>query len=267
MAKIVSVCNQKGGTGKTTTSVNLSCALVEMGKKVLLVDVDPQGNATSGVGVNKNELDTSVYELLLHKAKINEIIRKGVYRDLDLIPCNINLTGAEIELVGALSRETRLRQALEQVKNDYDFIFIDSPPSLGLLTLNALVASDTILIPVQCEFYALEGFSQLLNTIRLVRDNLNSKLAIEGVLLTMADFRTNLTTEVINEIKKNFKDKVYDTVIPRNIRLSEAPSHGKPITQYDSTSIGAKRYRQLAEEFLGLPQKSHNILEENNIGS
>ncbi len=265
MVKTILICNQKGGTGKTTTAVNLSCALAEMGKKVLLVDVDPQGNATSGVGVNKNELGTSVYEVLLHKAKASEVVRKNVYKTLDLIPCNINLTGAEIELVGILSRETRLRQALETIKNEYDFIFIDSPPSLGLLTLNALVASESVLIPIQCEFYALEGVSQLLNTVHLIKENLNAKLEIEGVLLTMADFRTNLTTEVINEIKNYFKDKVYTTVIPRNIRLSEAPSHGKPITQYDSTSIGAKRYRQLAEELLGYPQIDRNILEDNKI--
>ena len=250
MGKIIAVCNQKGGTGKTTTSINLAAALADIGKKTLLVDADPQGNATSGVGVNKNELSASVYELLLHKSKVQETIIKEVYPNFDLIPCNINLTGAEIELVGMLSRETRLKQGLDQIRAQYDYIFIDSPPSLGLLTLNALVASDSILIPIQCEFYALEGVSQLLKTVTLIKDNLNAHLSIEGVLLTMADFRTNLTTEVINEIKAYFKDKVYQTVIPRNIRLSEAPSHGKPITSYDRTSIGAKRYLQLAKEFL-----------------
>ena len=250
MGKIISICNQKGGTGKTTTTVNLSAALSELGKKVMIIDVDPQGNATSGVGVNKNELDKSVYDLLIGRFSVEEVVIRNVYNNLDIIPCNINLTGAEIELVGALSRENRLKKKLEPVQANYDFIFIDSPPSLGLLTLNALVASDSIIVPIQCEFYALEGVSQLLNTINLVRDGLNAQLSIEGVLLTMADFRTNLTTEVINEIKSYFKEKVYNTIIPRNIRLSEAPSFGKPITLYDNNSIGAIRYKELAQEFI-----------------
>lgn len=251
MSKTIAICNQKGGTGKTTTTVNLAAALAELNKRILIVDGDPQGNATSGVGINKNELEKSVYDLFLHKIPAAQVVIKNVFPNLDIIPCNINLTGAEIELVGALSRETRLKRALDSIKSEYDFIFIDSPPSLGLLTLNSLVASDSILIPIQCEFYALEGVSQLINTLSLIRDGLNSNLTIEGVLLTMADFRTNLTSEVINEIKQYFKEKVYKTVIPRNIRLSEAPSHGKPITIYDSGSIGAKRYRELAREFLG----------------
>lgn len=250
MTKVITVCNQKGGTGKTTTTVNLSYALAELGKRVLIIDVDPQGNATSGVGVNKNELSLSVYDILLDKAKSSEVVIKNVYDNLDIIPCNINLTGAEIELVGAISRETRLKKSLEEIKADYDYVFIDSPPSLGLLTLNAFVCCDSIIIPIQCEFYALEGVSQLLNTMSLIKDGLNSNLQIEGVLLTMADFRTNLTEEVIKEIKGYFKDKVYEAVIPRNIKLSEAPSHGKPITLYDKTSIGAEKYSQLAEEFL-----------------
>jgi len=228
MAKIISICNQKGGTGKTTTAVNLSAALAEMNKKVLIVDGDPQGNATSGVGVNKNELKNSVYGIILQKCTAQEALIPGVYPNLDIIPCNINLTGAEIELVGALSRETRLKKAIEPIKDNYDYIFIDSPPSLGLLTLNALVASDSIIVPIQCEFYALEGVSQLVNTLNLIKDGLNPTLYVEGVLLTMADYRTNLTTEVIKEIRAYFKEKVYTTVIPRNIRLSEAPSHGKP---------------------------------------
>ncbi len=257
MGKIISICNQKGGTGKTTTTVNLSAALSELGKKVMIIDVDPQGNATSGVGVNKNELDKSVYDLLIGKFSVEEVVIRNVYNNLDIIPCNINLTGAEIELVGALSRENRLKKKLEHVQANYDFIFIDSPPSLGLLTLNALVASDSIIVPIQCEFYALEGVSQLLNTINLVRDGLNAQLTIEGVLLTMADFRTNLTTEVINEIKSYFKEKVYNTIIPRNIRLSEAPSFGKPITLYDNNSIGAIRYKELAQEFILKNSISH----------
>ncbi len=250
MAKIISVCNQKGGTGKTTTSVNLSHALSVKGKRVLLVDLDPQGNATSGVGVNKNIIEKSIYDVLLNKLTAKEALISQVYQNLDIIPCNISLTGAEIELVGALSRETRLRKALSAVKDEYDFIFIDSPPSLGLLTLNALVASNSIIIPIQCEFYALEGVTQLLQTISLIKDGLNPDLEIEGVLLTMADFRTNLTSEVIKEIKGYFKEKVYESVIPRNIKLSEAPSYGKPIVVYDANSIGAKRYMDLADELL-----------------
>ncbi|MBU0468655.1 MAG: AAA family ATPase [Candidatus Omnitrophica bacterium] len=250
MSKIISICNQKGGTGKTTTTVNLASSLAELGKKILIVDSDPQGNATSGVGVNKNELDRSVYDLLLNKETAKDVILNTAFPNLDIIPCNINLTGAEIELVGVFSRETRLKRALDEVKNGYDFIFIDSPPSLGLLTLNSLVASDSILIPIQCEFYALEGVSQLVNTIRLIKESLNAELTIEGVLLTMADYRTNLTAEVIGEIKEYFKEKVYKAVIPRNIRLSEAPSHGKPINYYEKSSVGAIKYMELAKELL-----------------
>jgi len=264
MSKIITIINQKGGTGKTTTTVNLSAALADQGKRMLVIDADPQGNATSGLGVNKNELDVSVYDVLLNKATAQEAILDGVYPNIDMIPCNINLTGAEIELVGALSRETRLKKALDPIKENYDFIFIDSPPSLGLLTLNALVSSDSIIIPIQCEFYALEGVSQLLKTVNLISDGLNTKLSIQGVLLTMADFRTNLTTEVINEIKSYFKEKVYKTIIPRNIRLSEAPSHGKPITVYDANSIGAIRYNELAKEFLGIGI-DHKSLDENRL--
>ncbi len=264
MGKSISVCNQKGGTGKTTTAINLAASLGELGKKVLLVDADPQGNATSGVGVNKNELNKSVYDLLLNRTTVEETIIRDICKGLDLIPCNINLTGAEIELVGAFSRENRLKKAIEPIKGKYDYIFIDSPPSLGLLTLNALVASDSILIPIQCEFYALEGVSQLLNTIQLIKNDLNSSLCIEGVLLTMADFRTNLTSEVIKEIKTYFKDKVYNTIIPRNIKLSEAPSHGKPINLYDSHSIGAQRYKELAFEFIGLVPEKIDEEEDNS---
>ncbi len=250
MTKTIAVCNQKGGTGKTTTTINLAAALTALDKKILIVDMDPQGNSTSGVGVNKNEIKESLYEVLIHKLAPAQAIVNTSFKSLDIIPCNINLTGAEIELVGVLSRETRLKKALETVKDNYDFIFIDSPPSLGLLTLNALVAADSILVPIQCEFYALEGVSQLLNTISLVKDGLNPELHIEGVLMTMADFRTNLTNEVINEIRNYFKEKVYNSIIPRNIRLSEAPSFGKPINFYDNASVGAVKYKELAEEFL-----------------
>ncbi len=253
MSRIIAICNQKGGTGKTTTSVNLSSALAALGKSVLLVDLDPQGNATSGVGVNKNEIANSAYEILLQKIPASQAIIKNVFERLDLIPCNIHLTGAEIELVGVLSRETRMKKALAEVKEQYDFVIIDSPPSLGLLTLNSLVAANSILIPIQCEFYALEGVSQLLNTLTLIRDGLNPALEIEGVLMTMANYQTNLTKEVINEVKTYFKDKVYQTVIPRNVRLSEAPSYGKPIDRYDASSIGSKKYMDLAREVLKLP--------------
>jgi chromosome partitioning protein len=265
MGKIISICNQKGGTGKTTTTVNLSAVLGEMGKRVLIVDLDPQGNATSGVGVNKNELEKSVYDVLLNKFSVKDSMLLNVCPGVSIVPCNISLTGAEIELVGALSRENRLKKALQPIQGDFDYVFIDSPPSLGLLTLNSLVASDSIIIPIQCEFYALEGVSQLINTIKLIKESLNPDLAIEGVLLTMADFRTNLTTEVINEIKAYFKEKVYNTVIPRNIRLSEAPSHGKPINYYDSSSIGAKKYRELAKEFLGEYVSVDKSLETNSL--
>lgn len=266
MAKIISICNQKGGTGKTTTAVNLSYALSLLNKKVLVVDTDPQGNATSGVGVNKSVIDKSVYDVLLNRATAQEVIIKNVCGGVDVMPCNLNLTGSEIELVGVLSRETRLKKALFSIKDTYDYIFIDSPPSLGLLTLNALVASDSILVPIQCEFYALEGVSQLMKTINLIKDGLNPSLTIEGVLLTMADFRTNLTTEVIKEIKNYFKDKVYETVIPRNVKLSEAPSYGKPIALYDNNSIGAKKYEEFACEFLAEPQNNHNMIEVNELG-
>ena len=264
MGKIISICNQKGGTGKTTTAINFASSLAIFGKHILLVDSDPQGNATSGLGVNKNAISKSVYDVLLGQSTLKEILIKTDIRNLDLAPCNINLTGAEIELVGALSRETRLRRTLVTIKNEYDFIIIDTPPSLGLLTLNALVACDSTMIPIQCEFYALEGVSQFLKTVNLIRDGLNASLEIEGVLLTMADFRTNLTTEVIDEIKGYFKNKVYKTIIPRNIKLSEAPSFGKPISVYDRNSAGAKKYDEFAREFLGQPTGGKDFSEDRN---
>ena len=248
MGKIIAIANQKGGVGKTTTSVNLGACLAYIGKRVLLVDVDPQGNATSGVGIEKADVEHCIYDILVDDVNIKEVIKPSEVENLDIIPSTIQLAGAEIELVPTISREVRLKRALEAVKHHYDFIVIDCPPSLGLLTINALTASDTVLIPVQCEYYALEGLSQLLNTVRLVQKHLNTELMIEGVLLTMLDARTNLGIQVIDEVKKYFQDKVYQTIIPRNIRLSEAPSHGQPIIIYDPRSRGAEAYLELAKE-------------------
>lgn len=248
LSRIIAVANQKGGVGKTTTSVNLSACLAHIGKKVLLIDTDPQGNATSGVGVNKGDVQKCIYDILIDDADVHEVIRKTKVENLDIIPATISLAGAEIELVSTISREVRMKHAIQEVKDRYDYIIIDCPPSLGLLTINALTASDSILIPVQCEYYALEGLSQLLSTIRLVQKHLNEYLTIDGVLLTMFDARTNLGIQVIDEVKKYFQDKVYRTIIPRNVRLSEAPSHGEPIIIYDARSRGAEVYLELAKE-------------------
>jgi chromosome partitioning protein len=248
VGKIIAIANQKGGVGKTTTSVNLGACLAYIGKRVLLVDVDPQGNATSGIGIEKADVEHCIYDILVDDVDVNEVIKQTAVENLDIIPATIQLAGAEIELVPTISREVRLKRALETVKYHYDYIVIDCPPSLGLLTINALTASDAVLIPVQCEYYALEGLSQLLNTVRLVQKHLNIELTIEGVLLTMLDARTNLGIQVIDEVKKYFQDKVYHTIIPRNIRLSEAPSHGQPIIIYDPRSRGAEVYLDLAKE-------------------
>jgi chromosome partitioning protein len=249
MGKIIAIANQKGGVGKTTTAINLASSLAIAEKKVLLVDVDPQANATSGLGIRSQELST--YELVLSDTNIDDVLTKTNVPYLSLIPSHIRLVGAEVELVEIPSREYLLRKVLQQIKDDYDYIFIDCPPSLGLLTLNALTAADSVLIPIQCEYYALEGLSQLLNTIHLVQKNLNKQLSIEGVLLTMYDNRLNLCNQVAAEVREYFKDKVYKTVINRNVRLGEAPSFGKPIIMYDATSTGTQNYISLAEEFLG----------------
>ena len=254
MGKIVSIANQKGGVGKTTTTVNLSTILAKKGKKVLLIDADPQGNATSGLGIEK-EVEFSTYDILVNDTEIKDTIQKTMIKNLILCPSNMNLAGAEVELVSMMSREQRLKEKLEEVKDVFDYIFIDCPPSLGLITLNAFTASDSVLIPVQCEYFALEGLGQLLNTVNLVRKHLNKTITIEGALLTMYDIRTNLSNQVVKEVKKYFNDKVYKTVIPRNVRLSEAPSYGMPITEYDPRSKGAKAYTKFAKEFLKINEE------------
>lgn len=246
----MSIANQKGGVGKTTSSVNLSACLAYLGNKVLLVDIDPQGNATSGVGINKADVNNCIYNVLVEDLPAEDVCISTNVNNLDIIPATIQLAGAEIELVPTISREIRLKKSLESLKASYDYIIIDCPPSLGLLTINALTSSDTVLIPVQCEYYALEGLSQLLNTIRLVQKHLNTDLMIEGVLLTMLDARTNLGIQVIEEVKKYFQDKVYKSIIPRNVRLGEAPSHGQPIITYDPKSKGAEVYLELAKEVI-----------------
>ena len=249
MGKIVSVANQKGGVGKTTTAVNLSTLLAKKGKKILLIDTDPQGNATSGLGIEKN-VELSTYDLLITEAKAKDVIQDTPIKNLDISPSNINLAGAEVQLVSMMSREQRMKEKLEEVKDEYDYIIIDCPPSLGLITLNAFTASDSVLIPVQCEYFALEGLGQLLNTVELVRKHLNKNLYIEGALLTMYDIRTNLANQVVREVKKFFQNKVYKTVIPRNVRVSEAPSYGMPISVYDPKSKGARSYEKFTREFL-----------------
>ena len=250
MGKIIAIANQKGGVGKTTTSVNLGAGLAQVGKKVLLVDIDAQGNATTGVGIEKSDLNECIYNVLVEDMDVRVVIQRTSTENLDVLPATIQLAGAEIELVPTISREVRLQRALQPIRDEYDYIIIDCPPSLGLLTINALTAADSVIIPVQCEYYALEGLSQLLNTVRLVQKHLNKNLAIQGVLLTMLDARTNLGLQVIDEVKKYFRDKVYRSIIPRNVRLSEAPSHGKPIMMYDAKSRGAEVYLDLAKEVI-----------------
>ena len=249
MGKILSVANQKGGVGKTTTAVNLSAILAGKGRKVLLIDADPQGNATSGLGVDK-EVELSTYDLIISDVPAIDVIEQTGIRNLSICPSNMNLAGAEVQLVSMMSREQRLKEKLDKVKDMYDYIFIDCPPSLGLVTLNAFTASDSVLIPVQCEYFALEGLGQLLNTIELVKKHLNKSLYIEGAILTMYDIRTNLSNQVVKEVKRYFNNQVYKTVIPRNVRLSEAPSYGVPITIYDAHSKGAKSYEKFAREFV-----------------
>ena len=251
MGKAIAIFNQKVGVGKTTTNINLAACLAMKGKKVLILDIDPQGNTTSGVGISKRELDVTTHEILIeddhHPGEA--VVPTGI-ENLDIMPASVQLAGAEVELINIAGREKRLKMAIDVLKPEYDYIFIDCPPSLGILTINALTAVDSVLIPIQCEFYALEGVSQLMSTIQIVRSNMNPDLKIEGVILSMFDGRTNLSVQVVEEVKKYFKDKVYTTVIPRNVRLAEAPSHGMPVIQYDPKSAGAQAYMEFADEFL-----------------
>lgn len=250
MGRIIAVANQKGGVGKTTTSINLSACLAELGQRVLVVDVDPQGNTTSGLGVDKNNVENTIYELMLGECTIDECIIKDVLDNLDVMPSNVNLSGAEIDLIGVDEREYILQKEINKVRDNYDFVIVDCPPSLSMLTVNAMTASDTVLVPIQCEYYALEGLSQLIHTINLVKKRLNPDLEMEGVVFTMYDARTNLSLQVVENVKENLKQTIYKTIIPRNIRLAEAPSHGLPINLYDSKSAGAESYRLLAEEVI-----------------
>ena len=255
MGKAIAIFNQKGGVGKTTTNINLAACLAIKGKKVLVLDIDPQGNTTSGIGISKRNLKNTVYNILIDKTyDAKKAIIKTNVENLDLIPASVDLAGAEVELVSIEGRESALKDGLEKIKDEYDYIFIDCPPSLGLLTINSLSAVDSVLIPIQCEFYALEGVSQLVSTIELVKKSLNPKLEIQGVILSMFDGRTNLSLQVVQEVKKYFGGKVYSTVIPRNVRLAEAPSYGMPITEYDPKSKGAQAYMSFAEEFLDLEE-------------
>ncbi len=250
MNRVIAIANQKGGVGKTTTAINLSACLADLGKKVLALDMDPQGNMTSGLGVDKDEIENSVYDLIIGNVGIEECICKSVLENLDVLPSNIDLSAAEIEMIGVENKEFIIRNEMEKIKEDYDFVIIDCPPALSMLTINAMTTADSILVPIQCEYYALEGLSQLIHTIELVQERLNSSLEIEGVVFTMYDARTNLSLQVVENVKDNLNQNIYKTIIPRNIRLAEAPSYGMPINMYDPKSAGAESYMQLADEVI-----------------
>lgn len=250
MGRTIAIANQKGGVGKTTTAINLSACLAEKGKKVLAVDMDPQGNMTSGLGVDKDSVENTIYNLIIGESKMEEVLIKDVLENLDIIPTNIDLSGAEIELLDVEEKEYIVRNEIDKIKDNYDFIIIDCPPSLSMLTINAMTTADSVLVPIQCEYYALEGLSQLIHTVELVRDRLNPKLTIEGVVFTMFDARTNLSLQVVENVKDNLEQTIYKTIIPRNIRLAEAPSYGIPINKYDPKSAGAESYLRLADEVI-----------------
>ena len=250
MGRIIAIANQKGGVGKTTTAINLSACLAEKGKKILAVDMDPQGNMTSGLGLDKDEVDNTVYDLIIGEAEIEDVICRDVSENLDILPTNVDLSAAEIELIGVENKEYIIKKEVHKVRDDYDFIIIDCPPSLSMLTINAMTTADTVLVPIQCEYYALEGLTQLIHTIELVKDRLNPDLEMEGVVFTMYDARTNLSLQVVENVKDNLQQTIYKTIIPRNIRLAEAPSYGMPINKYDPKSAGAESYMRLAEEVI-----------------
>ena len=250
MGRIIAIANQKGGVGKTTTAINLSACLAEKGQRVLVIDIDPQGNTTSGLGIAKDNVDNTIYEVMLQEIDISDAICKDIFENLDIIPSNVNLAGAEIDLIDIENREYILKNAINTVRNNYDYVILDCPPSLSMLTVNAMTAADTVLVPIQCEYYALEGLTQLIHTINLVKRKLNPELELEGVVFTMYDARTNLSLQVVENVKENLGQNIYKTIIPRNVRLAEAPSHGLPINIYDSKSAGAESYRLLAEEVM-----------------
>ena len=251
MGRIIAIANQKGGVGKTTTAINLSACLAEKKQKVLAVDMDPQGKISSGLGLDKDSIDKTIYDIIIGESDFEEVLQKNVMKNLDVLPANIDLSAAEIELIGVQNKEYIIRDAIRKIKDNYDYIIIDCPPSLSMLTINAMTTADSVLVPIQCEYYALEGLSQLIHTVELVKERLNSELEIEGVVFTMYDARTNLSLQVVENVKDNLNQNIYKTIIPRNIRLAEAPSYGMPINKYDSKSTGADSYRKLADEVIG----------------